>query len=390
VQAEVGLRNALRWVFETSLQIFGSNRTLLVVREKSTERVFIWESSRVSSLSQPSLGWTEADEQGRTGFNFVTPGSTWLIRKMKRRSGNDEVAVEVLDEDRTGFRRVQWSPPAALLDKYPFRSALGVNVDAGTEWTGSWWILDPDFGTQPRVAASFLHLLSRQLFPSVHAIFVMRRLRSQAGAMERARVARELHDGVIQSMIGLEMQVDVLRRKPGVSPEHLSAELTRIQSLMHEEVLNLRELMQQMKPLEYNPKQFLDLLAEMVEKFRRDTGIGANFVSSLREVELASRVGNEVARILQEALVNIRKHSGARNVLVRFDAQDGLWKLAVDDDGCGFDFSGRLSQAELDRARKGPVIIKERTRSIGGEITIESVSGRGARLEVLFPQRRNG
>ena len=96
--------------------------------------------------------------------------------------------------------------------------------------------------------------MATELFPSVHGIFVMRRLRSQAGAMERARVARELHDGVIQSLIGLEMQVDVLRRQTGNSPEHLSAELTRIQALLHAEVVNLRELMQQMKPVEYSPK----------------------------------------------------------------------------------------------------------------------------------------
>ncbi len=390
VQTEVGLRGALRGIFEGSLQIFGSNRTLLVVREKNTERIILWESSRESSLLPLSLNWMEADTKGRDDFNFKPPGSAWLIHKTQRRSGQEEVAAEVLDDDRAGFRRVQWSPPAALLDRYPFRSALGVAVDAGAEWAGSWWILDPDCGTQPRVAASFLRSLSRQLFPSVHGIFVMRRLRSQAGAMERARVARELHDGVIQSLIGLEMQVDVLRRQPGNSPEHLSGELTRIQSLLHAEVVNLRELMQQMKPVEFSPKQFLDLLAQMVEKFRRDTGIAAHFVSSLAEVELTSRVGSEVARILQEALVNIRKHSGARNVLVRFDAQDGLWKLAIDDDGCGFDFSGRLSQAELDQARKGPVVIKERTRSIEGEITIESVPGRGSRLEIQFPQRRNG
>ncbi|HET7842105.1 MAG TPA: ATP-binding protein, partial [Terriglobia bacterium] len=163
-----------------------------------------------------------------------------------------------------------------------------------------------------------------------------------------------------------------------------------IQSLLHTEILNLRELMQQMKPVEYDPKQFLDFLAQLVERFRRDTGIVAHFVTSVGEADMPTRVGSEVARILQEALVNIRKHSGARNVLVRFDTQDGLWKLAIDDDGCGFDFSGKLSQPELDEARIGPVVIKERLRSIGGQLTIESEPGHGARLEITFPQKRNG
>ena len=86
----------------------------------------------------------------------------------------------------------------------------------------------------------------------------------------------------------------------------------------------------------------------------------------------------------------MRKHSGAHNVLVRFDYQDGCWRLVVDDDGRGFDFSGRLAQAELDAARKGPLTIKERVRSIGGELAIESSPGRGARLEITFAQKYYG
>jgi two-component system sensor histidine kinase DegS len=89
---------------------------------------------------------------------------------------------------------------------------------------------------------------------------------------------------------------------------------------------------------------------------------------------------------VREALVNVRKHSGARNVLVRFAAKDGYWQLLVDDDGRGFDFSGRLNHAELEAERKGPTIMMERVRSIGGEPAIESSPGRDARLEIRVPQ----
>ncbi len=53
----------------------------------------------------------------------------------------------------------------------------------------------------------------RQVAPALYSIYLFRRLRSRAGAMERARVARELHDTAIQSLISIEMQVDVLRRR---------------------------------------------------------------------------------------------------------------------------------------------------------------------------------
>jgi signal transduction histidine kinase len=209
---------------------------------------------------------------------------------------------------------------------------------------------------------------------------------SQAKAMDRALVARELHDGAIQSLIGMEVQVDVLRRQAADQAGPMAAELERIQELLRREVLNLRELMQQMKPLDLSPQRLLDFLAESVDRFWRETGIAASFVSELREVNLPPRVCQELARIAQEALVNVRKHSGARNVVVRFGAPNGNWKLVIDDDGRGFDFAGRYSQAELDAARKGPVIIKERVRSVGGELTIESATGHGARLEITLPK----
>jgi signal transduction histidine kinase len=207
---------------------------------------------------------------------------------------------------------------------------------------------------------------------------------TKAKAMDRALVARELHDGAIQSLIGLEVQVDVLRRQADEAPA-MAAELGRVQHVLRQEVLNMRELMQQMKPLDLDPRRLPDFLAESVDRFRRDTGIRASFVSDLREISLSPRIGLELARIAQEALVNVRKHSGAVNVIVRLSLENGTGRLVVDDDGRGFDFAGRLSQAELDAARKGPVIIKERVRSIGGQLSIESAPGRGARLEITFP-----
>jgi signal transduction histidine kinase len=206
----------------------------------------------------------------------------------------------------------------------------------------------------------------------------------KAKAMDRALVARELHDGAIQSLIGMEVQVAVLRRQAEAVPE-MAEELGRIQQLLRQEVLNLRELMRQMKPLDLDPRRLLDFLAESVDKFRRETGISASFVSDLREISLSPRICTELARIAQEALVNVRKHSGARNVILRLSLEESGGRLVVDDDGRGFDFSGRLSQSDLDTARKGPVIIKERVRSIGGELSIESAPGRGARLEIMFP-----
>ncbi|PYV01270.1 MAG: hypothetical protein DMG26_13950, partial [Acidobacteria bacterium] len=236
----------------------------------------------------------------------------------------------------------------------------------------------------------FLHELVEEVGPAVYNVYRLRHLRSRAVSIERARIARELHDGVIQTLIGTEMELAVLRRQAATNdsdPARIAEALGRMHGRLRQEILNVRDLIQRIKPIDLDGKQFLDTLGSIVDRFRRETGISARFISDSKEIVLPQHVAREVARIVQEALVNVRKHSHARSVLVRFAGQQGAWKLVIEDDGRGFEFSGRLSQAELDAARRGPLVLKERVRSIGGELAIESVPGHGARLEIAVPSK---
>jgi len=389
-QAETGVLGALRAVFDEILYFFGARAALLSVREVSTGRAFLWEARRDDPGQELNLVLSELDPARREQYSFDVPGEVWHVFRGARARPDALFDLFALDEEGTRRKDAAWTPPETFLTARGFRSLLGAAINLGNEWSGCLLIFEPDLAPTRDGAAHFLQTLCHQVTPAIYSIYLTRRLRSRAGAVERARVARELHDGVIQALIGLEMQVDVLRRQATASPHHLAQELSRVQGLLHQEVVNLRELMQQMRPVDVTPKQFLDFLASTVDRFRRDTGISARFVTPLQEVSLLPRVCNELARVVQEALVNVRKHSGAHNVLVRFDAQDGYWMLVVDDDGHGFDFSGRLTQAELEAERKGPMIIKERVRSIGGELAVESTPGRGARLEIRIPQKGYG
>jgi signal transduction histidine kinase len=125
-----------------------------------------------------------------------------------------------------------------------------------------------------------------------------------------------------------------------------------------------------------------------VERFRRETGISAEFTTDLKRVQLPQKACRELARIVQESLVNVRKHSGAHHVLVRLAERGGVLQLTVEDDGHGFPFSGTLSEADLDAVGKGPAVIRERVRLLAGELTIESNPGQGARLVVRIPEAR--
>jgi two-component system nitrate/nitrite sensor histidine kinase NarX len=281
-----------------------------------------------------------------------------------------------------------WSP-AALPHSNHASSLLATTLRVGEEWSGYLLLYDAKTDRDRFKEVRFAQRLYRQITPAIYNVYLLRRLRSRAGAIERARVARELHDGAIQALIAVEMEVDVLRREVArqVNQAQAVSCLERIQELLREQVFNLRTLMQQMRPLEVSSGQFLDHLADTVERFRRDTGMAAEFACALEEVELSPRTCRELVRIAQEALANVRKHSGAQRVLVRFGVRQGRWTLEVEDDGRGFEFHGKKSLAELDATRKGPAVIKERVRILGGNLEIESLPGQGTRLEVTFPQK---
>lgn len=384
-QMRGGLRASIHLVLEEMLRLFSAHQALLLVREKTTGRLFLWDVERVADQRPWPLRLGELDASGGDTYLFATPASTWFAR----RRGGASFHLTGLDAEGRLLPATTFSLPESFLADHRVNSLLVVQSNFGEEWMGRIFLLEPEASSAPKSELHFLQSLIRQVNPALNNLYLLRRLRSRASAMERARVARELHDGTIQSLIAIELQIEVLRRK-ALAEGRADADLARLQQLLRQEVISLRELMQQLHPPAPDPKQLLEFMTDMVEKFRRETGIAAQFISHLDEVSLPPRVCRELARILQEALVNVRKHSRARNVLVRFASENSCWKLVVDDDGRGFDFSGHLSQAELDVARKGPVVIKERVRSIGGELAIESHPQQGTRLEITLPQRIHG
>ena len=370
------LNEVLTEVSTELAKVFGGTSVYALVHQSSTGRMFRWE------ITLGPRARAEVREVGVSNREReLLSGSPHTFSVQRLTNGKAE-AYAIDDE---GRRVIVPDSEEMLTLLGDATSAVALQFDLGREWDGRFVLVGGKLGWNRERELRFAQNSLSQVAPALYSIYLFRRLRSRAGAMERARVARELHDTAIQSLISIEMQVDVLRRRSNGHPQ--TAELERIQQLLREEVLNMRELMLSMRPVEIGPGQFLDFVAQLVERFRNDTGLDVRFVSELEEVTLPASACRELVRVVQEGLVNVRKHSGARSVYVRFGAQNGLWKLVIDDDGRGFPFSGRLTLGELDDLHRGPTVIKERIRAIGGDMVIESSPGHGSRLEISVPQK---
>lgn len=383
-RVEAGLTGTLQDIVSELLAMYGAKRALLASQESNSHRIFVGE---VGEEATGGFHWRDSSASDHATYLYDCPAQMSYARRSAS-DGPESLRVYGLDESGARLRNVPAVPFLELANQHAFQSVMTVSFVFGKEWWGRIFLLDPALTGDIDEELRFLQELVRQVGPAVYNVYLLRRLRMRAGAVERARFARELHDGAVQSLIAVEMQVDVLRRQSATKSSPLTDELSRIQGLLREEVLKLRELMQQMKSLEVDSRKLLPFLGDTVERFQRETGITARFVSQVEEVDMPPQVCREIARIVQEGLVNVRKHSQARQVLVRLGCKDSGWSVVIEDDGRGFPFSGRLSQAELETLGKGPLVIKERVRLIEGELTIESNPGKGSRLEISVPQKR--
>ena len=382
-RVEAGLTGTMQQVLGEVMNIYGSSRVLSASQERHSYRVFLAEIKREGG---EALRWREATPENEKVYLFESPADA--IYASRNHNDNDRgFDTVLLDRDGGRLRDESTGFLDALARVEKFDVIVSVGLVFGSEWSGRVFLFDPEMMGAPEEELRFLQEYTQQVGPAVYNVYLMRRLRERAGALERARFARELHDGAIQSLIAVEMQLDVLRRQSGTQAP-VNEELGRIQKLLREEVLKLRELMQAMKSFEVNADRLLGFISDTVERFRRETGIAAEFVSEVERVDLPPRVCRELARIVQESLVNVRKHSGAHHVLVRLAQRAGNLQLTVEDDGKGFSFSGRRSDAELETSGKGPGVIRERVRLLAAELTIESTPGHGARLEVRIPPAR--
>ena len=382
-RVEDGMTGTLQEILGDLLSTYGAKQALIASLQTNSRHIFVGQLRSLSG-TPTTFQWLEPTPTDRETYLYESPAAACYARWPNRGSKS----LVALDSAGGRVRSVSRKEFDFLAQRHEFRSLASVSFVFGGDWSGRVFLLDPALSGDVEEELRFMQELVRQVGPAIYNVYLLGQLRKRAGALERARFARELHDGAVQSLIAVEMQVDVLRRYSASKAEQIPEELGRIQGLLREEVLKLRELMQQMKSLDVDSKKLVGLLADTVERFQRETGIAARFLSDIEELDMPQQVCRELARIVQEGLVNVRKHSKAQHVIVQLSTNDSKWRVVIEDDGSGFPFQGRFSNKELDTMGKGPVVIKERVHLLAAELTIESNPGRGSRLEIDIPQKQ--
>lgn len=227
-------------------------------------------------------------------------------------------------------------------------------------------------------AISLAETLANQIAVGVQNAHLYRRQRELAAQEERSRIAREIHDGIAQSIymlsLNLETCAELAQRERGALGERLQ----KLVPLAKQALLETRQYIYDLKPLLSGERGLVAMTENQVKEFRMVSGIPTQLSVQGEPREAPVAVAAGLYRMLQEALANTLKHAQASSVSVALEFGQGYIRLSVQDDGAGFDPSSPGQGYGLENMR-------QRARELGGTCEIASAPGRGTCVTITLP-----
>ena len=197
---------------------------------------------------------------------------------------------------------------------------------------------------------------------------------------ERRRIARDLHDRLLQVLASLTLRLEACRRHLVETPKELSHELELMEQSTRRSMEEIRRFLAGKDSQDFTPGTLIEKLKEEM-KFLRD-GLGLHIVleSDPDDLALPSEVEQEIYYALREGLRNIARHAHASTVDILLKQVGTEIHGSLKDDGVGFDLSSAKNSASF-----GLGVMDERIRKLGGSLSIETSPGKGTTISFIAP-----
>ena len=204
---------------------------------------------------------------------------------------------------------------------------------------------------------------------------------------ERIRLARDLHDGLLQSLTGVALHLKTAAHQIDSNPAAASQSLEQLQDIIISDQRELRSFIQQLRPYASTAAatRLTVRLEDLGLRFQNQFGLQVQMNTESLSPMVTDEMRYEIFALVNEALANVAKHAEARNVTVELHSDPSDIRITIRDDGKGFPFRGTYDLAQLSQMRRGPLTLKERIASLGGNLTIESRTS-GSTLDIRLPR----
>lgn len=284
-------------------------------------------------------------------------------------------------------RRTVTGPPApmaaALLAQARFDRALV--IPAFTPGLSGWvFVFDHDEPANEDLAVGAM--VSAQVSVALERWDTQRTLRAAAAAEDRVRLARDLHDGVLQFLAGAGLHLDSLNRMD--LPSEAEARIATLRQAIADERHELRGFISTLRPTGNEraaPDQPLgEELRQLAARLSRYWTIEVSATVEPSGLTVPRRIAYDLGRIVRESVANAVRHGGARRVRVTAAADGPRLAVRIEDDGAGFAFEGVMPADQIERLGGAPRSLHERVRALGGRLELRS--GReGATVVIDMP-----
>lgn len=247
-------------------------------------------------------------------------------------------------------------------------------------WLGSLLVWSDDRDDLAEHQVRFVEAMAAQAALLVHNHRLYQQAELRAGLAERARLAREIHDGLAQTLGYLKLKVNQVQVWLAAGTSERAADgLAEVKQRLADAYIDAREAIDGLR-LEGSDGSLEAWLTQIYQDFEALSRLRIQ-ATAAPDLRLSPEVQSQLLRILQEALANVRKHAAASTVQVSWSMNAHWLVLAVIDDGIGFD-----PQEVAPIHRHGLQIMRERAELLGAELQLQSRPAQGTRLTVRLPR----
>jgi signal transduction histidine kinase len=200
----------------------------------------------------------------------------------------------------------------------------------------------------------------------------------------RARLARELHDGAIQQVAAAGLHINYLRRVLERAPSLMPQAIDELDDQLAKAMGSLRTVLLELRPVGMEEHGLYWMLEQYTSKFPTWGSLALELDAPPDLPHLPLDREMAIFMIIQEAIMNVRKHAVATQATITIRMIDGTLHFVIRDNGQGFDVDAQR-QRQIARGSLGLQIMYERTTQIGGTVTIMSTPGHGTAVTVAVP-----
>jgi signal transduction histidine kinase len=200
---------------------------------------------------------------------------------------------------------------------------------------------------------------------------------------ERKEISRELHDEIVQGLIGINIDLSALSKEVPSEVHPMKAKIARIQQMVEDSVKSLHRFARELRPAVLDDLGLIPALQAYGKRLAAQKKINVQMTAFAGIEALSGAKLLTLFRVAQESLTNVARHAHATKVSLRITKVSDAIRMEISDNGKSFDV-GRVLRAR-DPKRLGLVGMKERIEMVGGNLTISSASGKGTTVLVKIP-----